>query len=77
MYPNPASDRIYASCPECGGTPYYITIQAVDGRIVFQATLTSGAEGIDISTLANGTYLLRTIGTKGSTTASFIKEAGK
>ncbi|MBK9597550.1 MAG: T9SS type A sorting domain-containing protein [Flavobacteriales bacterium] len=77
VYPNPASDRIYASCPECGGTPYYITIQAVDGRIVLQATLTSGAEGIDISTLANGTYLLRTIGTKGSTTASFIKEAGK
>ena len=73
LYPNPATDRIFAPCPECGTAPYSVTIQAVDGKVVLQATLTSETEGIDISTLASGAYLLRAIGTRGNSTASFIK----
>jgi len=72
-YPNPATDRIFAPCSECGTAPYSVTIQAVDGKVVLQATLTSETEGIDISTLASGAYLLRAIGTRGNSTASFIK----
>ena len=77
VYPNPAVDRIISSCPECGSVPHSVTIQTVDGKVVLRTVLSSGSQGIDISVLANGAYLLHAIGTKGSSVTSFIKQSSR
>ena len=70
---------LYAADLDADGDQDILSASEADDKIAWYANDGAGGFGPQqiISTLANGTYLLRTIGTKGSTTASFIKEAGK
>lgn len=56
LYPNPAKDVLYISVNDFDHTGY--TIYSLDGKIVQTTTNLMSANGIDISQLAAGVYLL-------------------
>ena len=58
-YPNPAHDRVYVPVKEQNGTAEVSILDAI-GRTVAtqQLNVSSGSLVVDVSTIANGTYLL-------------------
>lgn len=51
IYPNPASSIVKIDAPE----PVNVTLHAIDGKLIFKQ---DNASSIDVSSLANGTYML-------------------
>ena len=76
LYPNPANDKINIVLKDALTDIYYITISTVEGRIVMMLPQPQWENGIDISGLEAGTYLLQMMDkeTKSTTTKKFIKK---
>ena len=75
LYPNPTNDKLFLSLNDSATEIYYITITTVEGRIVMMLPQPQWQNGIDVSSLAAGTYLLKMMDkeTKSITTKKFIK----
>ena len=75
LYPNPVSDKLFVSLNDASTEIYYITITSLEGRTVMMLPQPEWKNGIDISSLASGTYLFQMMDkeTKSVTTKKFIK----
>ena len=75
LYPNPTNDKLFLSLNDSATEIYYITITTIEGRIVMMLPQPQWQNGIDVSSLAAGTYLLKMMDkeTKSITTKKFIK----
>lgn len=76
LYPNPANDKINIVLKDGATKIYYITITTIEGRVVMMLPQPQWENGIDISSLESGTYLLQMMDkeTKSITTKKFIKK---
>ena len=75
LYPNPANEKLFISLNDSTTEIYYITITSIEGRTVMMLPQPQWQNGIDISSLSPGTYLLQMMdkATKSITTKKFIK----
>ncbi len=69
LYPNPASDKLYLTTEKATTVKIYDML----GKQVYAGSYNAGT-GIDISRLANGTYLLQAVQNEGSQTIRFVKK---
>jgi bilirubin oxidase len=76
LYPNPATNKLYISLNDPTSKVYYITISTMTGRTVYMLPRPELQNGIDISRLAKGIYVLQLTDekTKITTTKKFTKE---
>ena len=76
LYPNPANNKLFVSLADNSNQVYYITITDMLGRTKLMLPKPELQNGIDISALANGTYLLQLIDTKTKTISAkqFVKK---
>lgn len=76
LYPNPATNKLYISLNDPTSKVYYITISTITGRTVYMLPRPELQNGIDISHLAKGMYVLQLTDekTKIKTTKKFTKE---
>lgn len=76
IYPSPAHDRIYVALTDPAVKIYYATVTDMAGRTVRMLPRPELQKGIDISTLAAGTYFLTLTdeATKTASTQKFIIE---
>lgn len=76
LYPNPANNRLYLRLADAATQVYYVTITTVQGRTVMMLPKPELSDGIDISSLPSGTYIVQMmdVKTKGITTRKFVKE---
>ena len=75
VYPNPANEKLYINLSDVNTEIYYVTIATVTGRIVMMLPQPQWQNGIDISTLSSGVYVIQMMDkkTKSLTTKKFIK----
>ena len=75
VYPNPVVDKLYINLENLDNEIYYITITTLEGRTAMMLPKPEWQNGIDVSSLATGTYLLKLTDskTKSVTTKKFIK----
>lgn len=75
LFPNPVNDKLFVSLNDPATVIYYITITTIEGRTVMMLPQPQWQNGIDVSSLASGTYLLQMMDkeTKKVTTKKFIK----
>jgi bilirubin oxidase len=75
LYPNPTNDKLFVSLNDAATAIYYITITTIEGRTVMMLPQPQWQNGIDVSSLASGTYLFQMMDkdTKSVTTKKFIK----
>ncbi len=75
LYPNPTNDKLFVSLNDASTEIYYITITTIEGRTVMMLPQPEWQNGIDVSTLSSGTYVLQLMDkkTKRVTTRKFIK----
>lgn len=69
LYPNPVVDRLYIQSDE---SDIRVAIYNLNGQAVLQTLYT--IDGVDLSGLPNGTYLLKTTNMKNTRHAKFIKK---
>jgi bilirubin oxidase len=76
VYPSPAHDRIYVQTANTAAKIYYATITDMAGRTLRMLPRPALQQGIDISTLAAGTYFLHLTdeATKTVSTQKFVKD---
>jgi blue copper oxidase len=76
LYPSPASDKLYINLSDASTEVYYITILTVAGRTVMMLPQPQWQNGIDISNLASGVYIVQLMDKKSKsiTTKRFIKK---
>lgn len=76
LYPNPAANKLYVELTNKNSAVYYITISNVLGKAVMMLPQPELSEGIDISSLAQGTYFVHVTdkATKAVTTGKFVKQ---
>lgn len=76
LQPNPAEDKLFINLKEATTEIYYITIATISGRVVLMLPQPQWQNGIDISSLAAGVYVLQMMDreTKSTTTRKFIKK---
>jgi bilirubin oxidase len=76
LYPNPATEKLYIELEAPETEIYYIKIITLEGRVAMMLPKPEWQNGIDISSLASGTYLLKLTDdkTKSITTKKFIKK---
>ena len=75
LYPNPVADKLYINFENQDTEIYYITIVTLEGRVAMMLPKPEWQKGIDVSSLATGTYILKLTDqkTKSVTTKKFIK----
>lgn len=75
LFPNPASDKLFINLADTDNEIYYITITTLQGRVAIMLPKPEWQNGIDISSLAAGAYILKLTDekTKSVTTRKFIK----
>ena len=75
LYPNPANDKIFINLKDVSTEIYYITIATLTGRVVMMLPQPEWQNGIDVSTLASGVYILQMKDkeTKSTTNRKFVK----
>ena len=75
LYPNPTNDKLFIKLKDTATEIYYVTITTMQGRVAMMLPLPQWQNGIDISSLASGVYLLQMMDkeTKSTTTRKFIK----
>ena len=75
LYPNPATDLLYINLKDTDTEIYYVTITSITGRVVMMLPQPEWQNGIDISSLAAGTYILNMKDKqyKSTTARKFIK----
>lgn len=76
LYPNPAADKLFVNLKDGATEIYYITITTMEGRVVMMLPQPEWKNGIDISSLATGTYIFKMMDkqTKSITIKKFIKK---
>jgi hypothetical protein len=76
LYPNPANNHLYVTLSNNDVQVYYISITTPTGRTVMMLPQPDIKEGIDISYLPAGTYILQLTDrqTKSITTRQFVKQ---
>jgi blue copper oxidase len=76
VYPNPSSDRIYVDLKSQNISAYYVTIHTLNGRTVLMLPQPILNDGIDISGIPAGNYILTLVDrkTKNSASVTFIKK---
>ena len=76
LYPNPANKRLFINLKDADTQIYYITITTIEGRTAMMLPQPEWQNGIDISSLASGVYLVQMMDkqTKSLTTKKFIKK---
>lgn len=75
LYPNPVADKLLINLENTDNEIYYITITTLEGRIAMMLPKPELQNGIDVSSLATGTYILKLTdeNTRSVTTKKFIK----
>jgi hypothetical protein len=75
LYPNPSTDKLFINLSDASTEIYYITITTLEGRVAMMLPKPQWQNGIDISSLSSGVYLLKLTDekTKSVTTKKFIK----
>ena len=75
LYPNPSTDKLFINLSDSNTEIYYITITTLEGRVAMMLPKPQWQNGIDISSLSSGVYLLKLTDekTKSVTTKKFIK----
>jgi len=75
LYPNPTNDKLFIKLKDTATEIYYVTITTMQGRVAMMLPQPQWQNGIDISSLASGVYLLQMMDkeTKSTTTRKFIK----
>lgn len=64
-YPNPVQDgKLYVNISGANGKTESILL-SVSGQVVSRKTITNGTNVIDVSAIANGTYILNVVGANG------------
>jgi len=76
VYPNPANEKLYFSFNNVNTKVYYVSILNIVGKAVMMLPRPDWQNGIDISNLSKGTYLIQLIDdeTKSTTIKKFVKE---
>lgn len=76
VYPNPAANKLYISFDDPTMQVYYIKINNTTGKTIYMLPRPQLQNGIDISTLAKGIYVLQLTDekTKITVTKKFIKQ---
>jgi FtsP/CotA-like multicopper oxidase with cupredoxin domain len=76
LFPNPAQNRLFVSLADPSVEVYYITIISVTGRTVMMLPKPELTNGIDMSGLAKGTYIVQLMDTKTKSISSekFVKQ---
>lgn len=76
LFPNPATDKLFVNFTEPTMQAYYVKIFDAVGRTILMLPRPQLQNGIDISTLAKGTYTLQLTNEKNmlTSTQKFIKE---
>jgi blue copper oxidase len=76
LFPNPAKDRLYINFSNPEAVVYYIKVINSAGRVVLMLPQPELRNGIDVSTLSKGMYVLELTDfkTKQVTTKKFIRE---
>ena len=59
LFPNPATDLLYINLKDADTEIYYVTVTTITGRVVMMLPQPEWQNGIDISSLAAGTYILQ------------------
>jgi blue copper oxidase len=75
LYPNPSTDKLFIKLVDPETEIYYITITTLEGRVAMMLPKPKWENGIDISFLSSGVYLLKLTDekTKNTTAKKFIK----
>jgi blue copper oxidase len=75
LFPNPSSSKIFITPNDSDLEIYYITICTLEGRVAMMLPQPQWQNGIDVSNLESGVYLLKLMdkATKSITTKKFIK----
>jgi bilirubin oxidase len=75
VYPNPAQDRLFVQLADPNTEVYYITIFKTNGKAVMMLPQPALAQGIDITSLAKGVYVIQLMDkqTKTVHTQKFVK----
>ncbi|MFM2214433.1 MAG: hypothetical protein RL427_1696 [Bacteroidota bacterium] len=75
LYPNPVDSKLYINLVDPLAEIYYITITTAEGRVVMMMPQPQWQNGIDVSNLAAGVYVLQMMdkATKSTTIKKFIK----
>lgn len=75
LYPNPVADKLFINLENLDKEIYYITITTLEGRVAMMLPKPEWQNGIDVSSLSTGTYILKLTDekTKSITTKKFIK----
>jgi blue copper oxidase len=75
LYPNPVADKLFINLENLENEIYYITITTLEGRVAMMLPKPEWQNGIDVTSLATGTYILKLTDekTKSITTKKFIK----
>ena len=75
LFPNPATDLLYINLKDADTEIYYVTVTTITGRVVMMLPQPEWQNGIDISSLAKGTYILNMKDKlyKSTTSKKFIK----
>ena len=76
LFPNPTTDKLFLNLKDASTEIYYVTISTIQGRVVMMLPQPEWQNGIDISSLASGTYVFQMMDkqTKSLTTKKFIKK---
>ncbi|WP_264521436.1 multicopper oxidase domain-containing protein [Flavobacterium sp. N1994] len=76
LYPNPAQYKLYINLSDASTEIYYLTITTIEGRTAMMLPQPQWQNGIDISSLASGIYIVQMMDkqTKSVTTKKFIKK---
>ena len=76
LFPNPANSKLFINFNDANAQAYYITITDIVGRTKLMLPRPQIQAGIDISTLAKGTYFLQLTDekTKQTATKKFVKD---
>lgn len=76
LFPNPATEKLYIKLENTENEIYYIKIITLEGRVAMMLPKPEWQNGIDISSLSAGTYILKLTDdkTKSITNKKFIKK---
>jgi blue copper oxidase len=76
IFPNPVKDKLFLSLSDKKNSVYYITVFNLNGKALMMLPQPEIQKGIDIASLAKGTYLLQLMDkeTKSISVQKFIKE---
>jgi blue copper oxidase len=76
LYPNPVDTKLFINLEDPLADIYYITITTLEGRVAMMLPQPQWQNGIDVSNLSSGVYVLKMMdkATKSITSKKFIKK---